>query len=37
MERRDFGLNWNAELPKGGVMVENDVTLSVHLELAKEE
>jgi len=37
VDRRDFGLNWNAELPKGGVMVENAVTLNVHLELAKEE
>ena len=37
VDRRDFGLNWNAELPKGGVMVENAVTLTVHLELAKEE
>jgi polyisoprenoid-binding protein YceI len=37
VDRREFGLNWNAELPKGGVAVENEVTLTVHLELAKEE
>jgi polyisoprenoid-binding protein YceI len=37
VDRTEFGLNWNAELPKGGVMVENEVTLAVHLELAKEE
>jgi polyisoprenoid-binding protein YceI len=37
VDRRDYGLNWNAELPKGGFAVENDVTLNVHLELAKEE
>ena len=37
VDRRDFGLNWNAELPKGGLMVEDAVTLTIHLELAKEE
>jgi polyisoprenoid-binding protein YceI len=37
VDRTDFGLDWNAPLPKGGVMVENAVTLTVHLELAKEE
>jgi polyisoprenoid-binding protein YceI len=33
IDRTAFGLNWNAPLPKGGVALENDVTLSVHLEL----
>ena len=37
LDRRDYGLNWNAELPKGGFAVENDVKLTVQLELAKEE
>jgi polyisoprenoid-binding protein YceI len=37
VDRTDFDLNWNAPLPKGGVMVENDVELNIHLELAKEE
>jgi len=37
VDRRDYGLNWNAELPKGGFAVENEVTLKVHLELAKQE
>jgi len=37
VDRREYGLNWNAELPKGGFAVENEVTLNVHLELAKEE
>jgi polyisoprenoid-binding protein YceI len=37
VDRREYGLNWNAELPKGGFAVENDVTLTVHLELAPEE
>jgi polyisoprenoid-binding protein YceI len=33
VDRTEFGLNWNAPLPKGGFAVENEVTLSVHLEL----
>jgi polyisoprenoid-binding protein YceI len=33
VDRTKFGLNWNAPLPKGGVMLANDVTLSVDLEL----
>ena len=37
VDRTKFGLDWNAPLPKGGVMVENAVTLTVHVELAKEE
>jgi polyisoprenoid-binding protein YceI len=37
VDRTGFGLEWNAPLPKGGFAVENDVTLAVHLELAKEE
>jgi polyisoprenoid-binding protein YceI len=36
VDRTEFGLNWNAPLPKGGFAVENEVTLSVHLELVKE-
>jgi polyisoprenoid-binding protein YceI len=35
VDRTEFGLNWNAPLPKGGVALGNDVTLSVDLELAK--
>jgi polyisoprenoid-binding protein YceI len=37
VDRTEFGLNWNAPVPSGGVAVQNDVTLTVHLELAKEE
>jgi polyisoprenoid-binding protein YceI len=33
VDRTQFGLNWNAPLPKGGFMLANDVTLSVDLEL----
>jgi polyisoprenoid-binding protein YceI len=37
VDRREFGLNWNAPLPKGGVVLGNDVTLVVALELVKAE
>jgi len=36
VDRIEFGLNWNAPMPRGGVAVENEVTLTAHLELAKE-
>jgi polyisoprenoid-binding protein YceI len=36
IDRREFGLNWNAELPKGGFALENDVRLEVSLELVRE-
>ena len=35
VDRREYGLNWNAPLPKGGFALGNDVTLSVNLELAR--
>ena len=35
VDRTQFGLNWNAPLPKGGFMLANDVTLSVDLELVQ--
>ena len=35
VDRREFGLNWNAPLPKGGFALGNDVTLQVALELVK--
>ena len=37
IDRTAFGLDWNAPLPKGGVALENDVTLSVHLEFVPSE
>ncbi len=37
IDRTQFGLTWNAPLPKGGFAVENDVKLTVELELAKIE
>jgi polyisoprenoid-binding protein YceI len=36
VDRREFGLEWNAPLPKGGVAVENDVKLEVSLELVRQ-
>ena len=37
VDRREFGLEWNAPLPKGGFVLGNDVTLVVALELVKAE
>jgi polyisoprenoid-binding protein YceI len=36
VDRRDYGLEFNAELPKGGYAVDNDVRLDVSLELVRE-
>jgi polyisoprenoid-binding protein YceI len=36
VDRHDFGLDWNADLPDGQKMLGDEVTLSVHLELASE-
>jgi polyisoprenoid-binding protein YceI len=36
VDRRDYGLNWNAPLPKGGFALGNDVKLVVHLELVPD-
>jgi polyisoprenoid-binding protein YceI len=35
VDRTQFGLNWNAPLPQGGVAVENEVMLTVELELVR--
>jgi len=37
VDRHDFGLDWNADLPDGGKVLGDDVSLSVHLELSSEE
>jgi polyisoprenoid-binding protein YceI len=37
LDKNDFGLEWNAPLPKGGFAISDDVTLSVHLELGRKE
>lgn len=36
IDRRDFGLNWQADLPKGGKALGWDVEISIHLELIQE-
>ncbi|HEX6023017.1 MAG TPA: YceI family protein [Solirubrobacter sp.] len=35
VDRTEYGLNWQAPLPKGGVALANEVKLQVSLELAK--
>jgi polyisoprenoid-binding protein YceI len=37
VDRREFGIVWNAPLPKGGFVLGNDVKLVIHLELVQEE
>ena len=37
VNRTEFGLNWNAPLAGGKRMLDDDVTLSVHLELVPAE
>ncbi len=36
IDRREYGLEWNAPLPKGGFALDNDVKLEVALELVRE-
>lgn len=35
VDRREYGLEWNAPLPKGGFALANEVKLQVNLELAR--
>jgi polyisoprenoid-binding protein YceI len=35
VDRTDFGMNWNMELPSGGIALENEVRLTADLELVK--
>ncbi len=37
VDRRDFGLDWQAQLPSGGEVLEYAVTINVELELVREE
>ena len=37
VDRRSFGLDWQAQLPSGGDVLDYAVTISVELELVKEE
>jgi polyisoprenoid-binding protein YceI len=36
ISRKDFGLNWNAPLEAGGVLVSDDVFISCEVELSKQ-
>jgi polyisoprenoid-binding protein YceI len=36
IDRHDFGVSWNAPLPKGGFAVGDQVRLSAHIELVRE-
>jgi len=36
VDRRDFGLDWNAELPSGGKVLDYAVEIAVELELVEE-
>lgn len=35
VDRRDYGLDWNLSLPKGGLALDNDVRLVVNLEFTQ--
>jgi polyisoprenoid-binding protein YceI len=35
INRKDFGLNWNAALETGGVLVSEEVRLFIELQLIK--
>ena len=37
IDRTSFGMTWNMELPGGGSILDNEVTLTVDLELAKAQ
>ena len=37
VDRRDFGLDWQAELPSGGEVLDWGVEIAVELELVAEE
>jgi polyisoprenoid-binding protein YceI len=37
IDRRAYGLNWNAPLPKGGMALANDVKLELELEFTQAE
>jgi len=36
IDRREFGLDWQEELPGGGATLSNDVTIEAVLEFARE-
>jgi|SRR5436190_19573607 len=36
IDRTEFGIDWNADLPSGGPVLANDVTLTAQLELVQQ-
>jgi len=36
VDRRSFGLDWNAELPSGGEVLDYEVSIAIELELVEE-
>jgi polyisoprenoid-binding protein YceI len=36
IDRTDFGLTWNQALEAGGVLVGNEVTISIEVELIRQ-
>jgi polyisoprenoid-binding protein YceI len=36
VDRHDYGIDWQMDLPDGGKTLGDEITLTVHLELAKE-
>jgi polyisoprenoid-binding protein YceI len=37
IDRTSFGMDWNMELPGGGFILDNEVTLTANLELGKAQ
>jgi polyisoprenoid-binding protein YceI len=37
VDRHDYGLDWNMDMPDGSKILGDEVTLTVHLELIKEQ
>jgi polyisoprenoid-binding protein YceI len=37
LDRRDFGFDWQMEMPSGGDVLDYEVTLTIHLELVSQE
>jgi polyisoprenoid-binding protein YceI len=36
VDRHDYGLDWNMDMPDGSKILGDEVTLTAHLELVKE-
>ena len=37
LNRKDYGINWNAALDNGGVVLSDDVKVSINLETQKQK